>query len=272
VVVLCEFALCNKNTILPSAPHASSSSTQQISPLSLPHPHAFRFRRCHAHQIEDADARCSRRGRCEGKRSKQEGLSMSCITCCWRKYSSCRFGRTMRHKERTEHKKATKLSNLFPWRGQYKKSSGAFDLCPKINIPRKTTPLYLGICQMTPKLFPKVFSLSGFQGFGSKSPDSIYSQIRKRRDVKVGSKYCWKKRGEIYRDEACGREDTGVGGVREQAVEISSPTPTGPTSAAPSSSSDLWFSLLRVSVVSTPNSSAISLSLNHPARLLLQRR
>ncbi|KAE8123831.1 hypothetical protein FH972_018754 [Carpinus fangiana] len=95
----------------------------------------------------------------------------------------------MRHIERTEHKKATKLSNLFPWRGQYKKSSDAFDLCPEINIPRKTTPLYLGICQMTPKLFPKVFSLSGFQGFGSKSPDSIYSQIRKRRDVKVDSIY-----------------------------------------------------------------------------------
>jgi hypothetical protein len=48
----------------------------------------------------------------------------------------------------------------------------AFDLCPEINIPMKTTSLYLGICQMTPKLFPKVFSLSGYQGFGSKSPDS----------------------------------------------------------------------------------------------------
>ena len=96
----------------------------------------------------------------EGKRSKQEGLSMSCIPCCWRKYSSCRFGRTLRHIERTEHKKATKLSNLFPWRGQYKKKVDAFDLCPEINIPRKTTPLYLGICQMTPKLFPKVFFFS----------------------------------------------------------------------------------------------------------------
>ena len=73
----------------------------------------------------------------EGKSSKQEGLSMRCIPCCWRKYSSCRFGRMI-------YKKATKLSNIFPWRGQYKK------LTPLIYAQRsisqmKTTSLYLGI-------------------------------------------------------------------------------------------------------------------------------
>jgi hypothetical protein len=62
MVVLCKFALCNKNTILPSAQYKPHTLLlllllpNKIYPLSLPHPHAFEFRRRHTHQIEDADA------------------------------------------------------------------------------------------------------------------------------------------------------------------------------------------------------------------------
>ena len=60
MVVLCKFALCNKNTILPSVQYKPHTLLlllpNKISPLSLPHPHAFGFRRRHTHQIEDADA------------------------------------------------------------------------------------------------------------------------------------------------------------------------------------------------------------------------
>jgi hypothetical protein len=58
MVVPCKFALYNKNTILPSAQYKPHTLLlllpNKISPLSLLHPHAFR--RCHTHQIEDADA------------------------------------------------------------------------------------------------------------------------------------------------------------------------------------------------------------------------
>jgi hypothetical protein len=60
MVVPCKFAMCNKNTILPSAQYKPHTLLlllpKKISPLSLLHPHAFGFRRCHTHQIEDVDA------------------------------------------------------------------------------------------------------------------------------------------------------------------------------------------------------------------------